>query len=56
MWAANAAFLPHLVTAKEFPRAVNWNAAVFQLSAIVGPAIAGGIIAWMARGHSASPA
>ncbi len=56
MWAANAAFLPHLVDRKEFPRAVNWNAGVFQLSCIVGPAMAGAIIAWMARHHSASPA
>ena len=29
MWAANAAFLPHLVDRKDFPRAVNWNAGVF---------------------------
>jgi hypothetical protein len=29
---------------------------VFQLSAIVGPAMAGAIIAWMAKGHWASPA
>ncbi|MGA3284625.1 MAG: MFS transporter [Verrucomicrobiota bacterium] len=56
MWAANAAFLPHLVDRKEFPRAVNWSAGVFQLSCIVGPAMAGAIIAWMVRHHSASPA
>ncbi len=56
MWAANAAFLPHLVDRKDFPRAVNWSAGVFQLSCIVGPAMAGAIIAWMARHHSASPA
>ena len=56
MWAANAAYLPHLVAPKEFPRAVNWNAAMFQLSSIVGPTIAGGIIAWMARDNSTSPA
>jgi MFS family permease len=56
MWAANAAFLPNLVTRKEFPRAVTWNTAVFQLSAITGPAIAGAIIAWTAKGRSVSPA
>jgi MFS family permease len=55
MWAANAAFLPHLVERKEFPRAVNLNAAVFQFACIVGPATAGGIIAWMQH-HSTSPA
>jgi MFS family permease len=54
-WAANAAFLPALVDRKDFPRAVNWNAAMFQLSCIVGPATAGAIIAAMSR-HTASPA
>ncbi|MGA2280762.1 MAG: MFS transporter [Verrucomicrobiota bacterium] len=54
-WAANAAFLPALVDRKDFPRAVNWNAAMFQLSCIVGPATAGAIIAGMSR-HTASPA
>ncbi len=56
MWAANAAFLPNLVDRKEFPRAVTWNTGVFQLSAIAGPAMAGVIIAWMARHHSTAPA
>ena len=55
MWAANAAFLPHLVDRKDFPRAVNWNAGAFQLSCIIGPAAAGAIIA-MTRHYSASPA
>jgi MFS family permease len=55
MWAANAAFLPHLVDRKDFPRAVNWSSAVFQLSCIVGPLAAGAIIA-VAKHHSASPA
>ena len=55
MWAANAAFLPHLVDRKDFPRAVNWSSAVFQLSCIVGPLAAGAIIA-VAQHHSASPA
>jgi MFS family permease len=56
MWAANAAFLPALVDRKVFPRAVNWNVSVFYLSNIVGPATAGGFIAWMVSHHSASPA
>jgi MFS family permease len=54
-WAATAAFLPALVDRKDFPRAVNWNAAMFQSSCIVGPATAGTIIAAMSR-HTASPA
>ncbi|MEI7835231.1 MAG: MFS transporter, partial [Planctomycetota bacterium] len=56
MWAANAAFLPHLVDRKDLPRAINWNAGVFQLSCIVGPMMAGGIIAWMVGRNSSAPA
>ena len=56
MWAASAAFLPHLVDRKDLPRAINWNAGMFQLSSIAGPATAGAIIAWMARCQSSSPA
>jgi MFS family permease len=54
-WTANAAFLPNLVERKDFPRAVNWNAGVFQLSCIIGPLAAGALIA-MASHYSASPA
>src|SRR5579859_1396948 len=45
MRAASAAFLPALVSRREFPRAANWNAGAFQLSCIVGRAAAGGLIA-----------
>jgi MFS family permease len=55
-WAANAAFLPALVDRKVFSRAVNWNAAMFQVSCIVGPTAAGAIIAWMQHHHINSPA
>jgi MFS family permease len=55
-WAANAAFLPALVDRKDFPRAVNWNAAMFQSSCIIGPTTAGAIIAWMHRHFFNSPA
>jgi MFS family permease len=44
LWAASASFLPLLVERREFSRAVNWNASVFNLSAIVGPPIAGSLI------------
>ena len=54
-WTANAAFLPHLVDRKDFPRAVNWNAGVFYLSSILGPITAGTIIA-LVKPHSTSPA
>jgi MFS family permease len=56
MWTANAAFLPHLVDRKDFPRAVNWNAGAFELSSIAGPLAAGAIIAYMLRYHPAYPA
>jgi len=51
MRAANAAFLPGLVSRREFPRAANWNAGVFQLSCIVGRVAAGALIAWMMMHH-----
>jgi MFS family permease len=54
-WAANAAFLPALVDRKVFSRAVNWNSAMFQFSCIVGPALAGGIIAEMQQHHVNHP-
>ena len=47
MRAASAAFLPALVARQDFPRAVNWNTGVFQLSCIIGRVAAGGLIAWM---------
>lgn len=56
MWAANAAFLPHLVDRQDLPRAINWNAGMFQLSCIVGPTLAGGIIAWTGARHWPAPA
>jgi len=56
LWTASASFLPHLVERRDFSRAVNWNASVFQLSSILGPAAAGGLIALMARQGSAHPA
>jgi MFS family permease len=51
--AASASFLPSLVDRKDLSRAVNWSATTFQLSSIIGPAAAGGVI-W-AAGHRAYP-
>jgi len=51
--AASASFLPSLVDRKDLSRAVNWSATTFQLSSIIGPSAAGGII-WLA-GHRAYP-
>ena len=57
MRAASAAFLPALVSRKEFSRAANWNAGTFQLSCIIGRVAAGSLIAGMQYAcHSTSPA
>jgi len=56
MRAANAAFLPGLVGRREFSRAANWNAGVFQLSCIVGRIAAGALIAWMMHHRFNNPA
>ena len=51
--AASASFLPSLVDRKDLSRAVNWSATTFQLSSIIGPTLAGGIIYF--AGHRAFP-
>jgi MFS family permease len=43
--AASASFLPALVDRKDLSHAVNWSATTFQLSSIIGPTAAGGLIA-----------
>lgn len=45
VWPANAAFLPHLVTREQFPRAVTFNSANFQLAFMLGGASGGAMIA-----------
>jgi MFS family permease len=49
--AASASFLPALVDRKDLSRAVNWSATTFQLSSIIGPSVAGGLI-WFAHKHA----
>jgi MFS family permease len=46
-WAARASFLPTLVPREKFANAVTWNSSIFQISAVVGPAIGGFLIAHM---------
>ncbi len=46
LWPANAAFLPHLVTREEFPRAVIFNSGTFQLACVTGGAF-GGFVIWL---------
>lgn len=45
-WPARAAMLPMLVPRDAFENAVKWRTSGFQISATVGPAIGGFIIAW----------
>jgi MFS family permease len=52
LWPASSAFLPHLVSRQEFPRAVTWNSGSFQLSSVAGPAAGGALIALT---HHAAP-
>jgi MFS family permease len=45
LWPANASFLPNLVPRHQFPRAVTFNSATYQLSSALGLAAGGGVIA-----------
>lgn len=47
--AASASFLPALVDRQDLSRAVNWSATTFQLSSILGPTLAGTLIAVAGR-------
>jgi MFS family permease len=42
---AKASLMPLLVRRRDFPNAVTWNAAAFQLASVLGPAAAGALIA-----------
>ncbi len=60
LWPASSAFLPHLVSRRDFSRAVTWSSGSFQLSSVVGPAAGGALIALThhtlgANGASAAP-
>src|SRR5260370_3269966 len=37
LWPASSAFLPHLVSRKDFSKAVTWSAGSFNLSSFTGP-------------------
>ena len=45
LWPASSAFLPQLVSRREFSKAVTWSSGSFQLSSVAGPAAGGGLIA-----------
>ena len=42
---AKASMMPQLMKRRDFPNAVTWNSAAFQLASVLGPALAGVIIA-----------
>ena len=45
LWPASSAFLPQLLSRNLFPRAVTWSTGSFHLSAVLGPAAGGALIA-----------
>lgn len=52
LWPASSAFLPQLVSRRDFARAVTWSSGSFQLSSVAGPAAGGALIALT---HHAAP-
>jgi MFS family permease len=44
-WAARGAFVANLVPREMLSNAVTWNSSLFQMSSMIGPAIAGVVIA-----------
>lgn len=44
-WAARGAFLANMIPREHLTNAVTWNSSLFQVSSMIGPAVAGGIIA-----------
>ncbi len=59
LWSANAAYMPQLVSRREFNRAVTWNSGSFQISAAAGPVLGlvlvaiTGRAAWVYGGNAA---
>ena len=45
LWPASSAFLPHLVSRRDFSKAVTWSSGSFQLSSVAGPAASGALLA-----------
>jgi MFS family permease len=52
LWPASSAFLPLLVSRRDFSRVVAWSSGSFQLSSVAGPAAGGALIALT---HHAAP-
>ncbi len=52
LWPASAAFVTGLVPREQFSRAVTFNSGAFQLSAVLGPAAFGAVIALTPRAEA----
>jgi MFS family permease len=50
--AARDALLPAIVPAANLAEAVAWNSSSYQMAAVAGPALAGGLIAWTKTAQS----
>lgn len=44
-WAARSAYFPTLLPREIFANAVTWNSSMFQIGSIIGPAVAGFLLA-----------
>ncbi len=55
-WTARGSLMPQLVPSKIFTNAVTWNSTTYQIAAVIGPAMGGGIIAWSVPGAFAASA
>lgn len=45
LWPSSASFMPQLVPRNQFAKAVTWNSGLFQVSAVLGPAAGGFVMA-----------
>jgi MFS family permease len=52
LWPSSASFLPHLVSREEFPRAVTFNSATFQLAFMLGGGAGGAVVALTHRAYA----
>lgn len=47
---ASQALLPNLVPAEQFPNAIAWSSSASKAAQLLGPAVAGALIAWVGDG------
>ena len=54
---ARSSLLPLILSPESFSNGVTWNASAFQISAVLGPALGGAVVAWsLGKFGSVSPA